>query len=222
VDNPIQIFASDLDDASLARAREGLYPAAIETDVSWERLERFFHRQGSHYQVKRELRDMVLFANHSVLRDPPFSRLDLIACRNLLIYLQSEMQRNVFDIFHYALNQVVVFLGSADPPSLSTSCSGDGQGTCIYQARSWQCPHPHILLALTVGCMITGPGKQAYRRSTGRRLPASSAVRESPGAYRRAFDRRWLIPPLKPAATLQPGSVITSDLLAVRRNCTSK
>ena len=85
-----QIFASDLDEGSIAHAREGLYPAAIEADVSPERLERFFLHEGEYYRIKHEVRDRVLFTNHNILRDPPFSRQDLIACRNLLIYLQRE------------------------------------------------------------------------------------------------------------------------------------
>ena len=84
----IQVFASDLDENSIMLAREGLYPSAIEADVSPERLERFFTREGDHYRVNRELRDSVLFANHNVLRDPPFSQQNMISCRNLLIYLQ--------------------------------------------------------------------------------------------------------------------------------------
>jgi two-component system CheB/CheR fusion protein len=153
LDNPVQIFASDLDDESLMRAREGLYPAAIETDVSWERLERYFHRQGSHYRVRRELRDMVLFANHSVLRDPPFSRLDLISCRNLLIYLQPEMQRNVFEIFHYALNKGgYMFLGSAESAeSVNELFQVMDKEHRIYQARAWRGQHRHIAsLPLTI------------------------------------------------------------------------
>ncbi len=79
----IQIFASDLDEAALAFGREGRYPLAIETDVSEERLRRFFTRETDQYRVTRELRDIVLFARHSLLKDPPFSRTNLISCRNL-------------------------------------------------------------------------------------------------------------------------------------------
>src|SRR5260221_9186120 len=83
----IQVFGSDLDAGTLATAREGCFPAAIEADLTEDRLRRFFLREGDHYRVRRELRDTVLFANHSLLRDPPFSKLDMISCRNLLIYL---------------------------------------------------------------------------------------------------------------------------------------
>ena len=88
-------FASDLDDNALAVAREGRYPAAIEADMTEERLRRFFTREGDHYRVTRELRDTVLFASHSLLKDPPFSRVDLISCRNVLIYLDREVQSHV-------------------------------------------------------------------------------------------------------------------------------
>ncbi len=111
----VQIFASDLDENSIRRAREGLYPAAIEADVSPERLARFFTRQGDHYRVRREVRDVVLFTHHSVLRDAPFSRLDLITCRNLLIYLERDIQATVFDVFHYSLrSNGYLFLGGAE------------------------------------------------------------------------------------------------------------
>jgi two-component system CheB/CheR fusion protein len=111
----IQVFGSDLDPTALAVAREGRYPAAIEADLSPERLKRYFVRDGDHYQVKRELRDIVLFANHSLLRDPPFSRIDLISCRNLLIYLERELQQQVVATFHYALSpNGYLFLGSSE------------------------------------------------------------------------------------------------------------
>lgn len=111
----LQVFASDLDDNALQKARDGIYPEAIEVDVSAERLARWFVREGHYYRVRQELRDIVLFSNHSVLRDPPFSRLDLVSCRNLLIYLNRDMQENVFRIFHYALRpESYLFLGSAE------------------------------------------------------------------------------------------------------------
>ncbi|HEY7901295.1 MAG TPA: chemotaxis protein CheB, partial [Caulobacteraceae bacterium] len=99
----IQVFASDLDLGALATAREGRYPLAIEADVTKERLNRFFVREGDHYRVTRDLRDVVLFATHSLLRDPPFSRLDLVSCRNLLIYLDRDLQRQACNILAYGL-----------------------------------------------------------------------------------------------------------------------
>jgi len=95
---------------------------AIEADVSDERLRRFFTREGDHYRVRGELRDLILFASHSLLKDPPFSRIDVVTCRNLLIYLDRELQHQVLHTLHYALNPTgYVFLGSsesADHPNM--------------------------------------------------------------------------------------------------------
>ncbi len=117
----IQVFGSDLDATSLAVAREGTYPAAIEAEVSQKRLHRFFTREGDHYRVRRELRDMVVFAVHNLLKDPPFSHVDLISCRNVLIYLDRELQSQVCNIFHYALNAGgYLFLGPAESAETPT------------------------------------------------------------------------------------------------------
>ena len=95
--------------------REGLYPASIAVDLSEARLQRFFVREPDAYRVKRELRDLIIFTPHSLLKDPPFSRLDLISCRNLLIYLQRDLQEQVVKLFHYALQpEGYLFLGSAE------------------------------------------------------------------------------------------------------------
>jgi len=119
----LQIFGSDLDARAIAIAREGRYPAAIETDVSEERLRRFFSREGEYYHVKRELRDIIVFAVHDLLKDPPFSRIDLLSCRNVLIYLDREVQQQLCTTFHYALNpRGFLVVGSAEtadnPPGL--------------------------------------------------------------------------------------------------------
>ena len=142
----IQVFASDLDENSIKYAREGLYPTAIEADVSTERLQRFFTLEGNHYRVRQEVRDVVLFTHHSVLRDAPFSRVDIITCRNLLIYLEREIQNTVFDIFHYSLNPGgYLFLGNSE----SAESTPDLFKTVdkmhhIYRAKPWNHEHPHI------------------------------------------------------------------------------
>ncbi|HEY6459753.1 MAG TPA: CheR family methyltransferase, partial [Polyangiaceae bacterium] len=111
----VQIFATDIDDGALARARLGAYPASIELDVSPERLRRYFTRTDSGYQVSRRVRDLVVFARHSLGRDPPFSHLDLVTCRNVLIYMQSVLQKKVLRIFHYALNpDACLMLGTSE------------------------------------------------------------------------------------------------------------
>jgi len=101
---PIQIFATDLSESALRRARAGSYAEQIEADVSPARLARFFSREQGRYRVKPFLRESVLFAPHNLIKDPPFSKLDLITCRNLLIYLDREIHAQVFDLFHYALH----------------------------------------------------------------------------------------------------------------------
>jgi two-component system, chemotaxis family, CheB/CheR fusion protein len=120
---PIQLFGSDLDARALAVAREGRYPASIEADVSEERLRRFFIREGEGYRVRQELRDTILLAVHDLLKDPPFSHVDLISCRNVLIYLDRDLQDQVCNTFHYALNPGgFLMLGASEtadsPPGL--------------------------------------------------------------------------------------------------------
>lgn len=100
---PVQIFATDISEESLAKARLGLYVENIALDVSQERLRRFFTRNDSHYQISKHIRDMCVFARHDLTQDHPFSRIDLISCRNLLIYLDLFLQKKVFPVFHYAL-----------------------------------------------------------------------------------------------------------------------
>jgi two-component system CheB/CheR fusion protein len=119
----IQIFATDLDDVALAIAREGRYPASISADVSDERLRRFFVREGEQYRIRREVRDLIVFASHSVLKDPPFSHINLISCRNLLIYLDRDLQQQLCSILHYSLTtKGFLFLGTSEsaenPPGL--------------------------------------------------------------------------------------------------------
>ncbi len=111
----LQIFASDIDPDAVAAAREGLYPDSIAAEVSNDRLTRFFTREDHSYRILAELRATVVFAVHDVLADPPFSRIDLISCRNLLIYLRSDAQRKVISIFHFALRESgILLLGSAE------------------------------------------------------------------------------------------------------------
>jgi len=111
----VQIFATDIDDNALETARFGRYPLAIARDVSPERLARFFVKDEGAYRVVKELRDMCIFSVHNILRDPPFSKLDLISCRNLLIYLNAAMQSRLLQIAHYALRPgACLFLGNTE------------------------------------------------------------------------------------------------------------
>jgi two-component system, chemotaxis family, CheB/CheR fusion protein len=111
----LQVFASDIDERSLDVARTGRFPASIEQQVSPERLKRFFVREDGSYRVIAELREMCLFSKHDLLRDPPFSRLDLISCRNLLIYIDVDLQKRIIPLFHYALRDGgYLFLGASE------------------------------------------------------------------------------------------------------------
>ncbi len=111
----LQVFASDVDPESVASARDGLYPEAIEADVSAARLARFFTKEGDCYRVLPELRAAVVFAVQDVLADPPFSRLDLVSCRNLLIYLRPEAQAKVISLFHFSLRERgILLLGNSE------------------------------------------------------------------------------------------------------------
>jgi two-component system, chemotaxis family, CheB/CheR fusion protein len=99
----LQIFATDLSESALTQARAGAYPLNIARDVSAERLQRFFTKIGERYQISKAIREMCVFARHDLTRDPPYSRMDLISCRNLLIYLEPSLQEVVFATLHYAL-----------------------------------------------------------------------------------------------------------------------
>jgi two-component system CheB/CheR fusion protein len=111
----LQIFATDLDRDAIDRARLGLYPDNIAADVSAERLRRFFVQEERGYRINKEIREMVVFAPQNIIMDPPFTKLDVISCRNLLIYLSSELQKKLIPLFHYSLNAGgLLFLGSAE------------------------------------------------------------------------------------------------------------
>jgi len=101
---PIQIFASDVSDAVIEKARTGLYPKNIAAQMSPEHLSRFFNTTETGFEVKKHLREMCIFAKHNLLQDPPFSKLDLISCRNMFIYLEPEAQKRIIPLLHYALN----------------------------------------------------------------------------------------------------------------------
>jgi two-component system CheB/CheR fusion protein len=101
----LKIFATDIDKAAIDIATKGVYPETIANDVSKERLDKFFIREGNTYKVVPELRRMIVFAHHDILKDPPFSKLDFLSCRNMLIYMNSDLQKNVLRTFHFSLNE---------------------------------------------------------------------------------------------------------------------
>jgi two-component system CheB/CheR fusion protein len=133
----LQIFATDLDGEAVQTARAGIYPQNISADVSEERLNQFFTQETGIYQVKREIRDMVIFAQQNVAMDPPFTKLDLLCCRNLLIYLESDLQRKIIPLFHHSLKpNGLLILGSAETIGESAGLFSPLPGkTRIYRRR---------------------------------------------------------------------------------------
>src|SRR3954454_21971962 len=111
----VQIFATDIDGRALATARVGRYRTKIEADMTSERLARWFVREGDTYCVVKELREMCILSQHNVIKDAPFSKLDLVSCFNLLIYLDAELQNRVIPLFHFALLPGrFLFLGNSE------------------------------------------------------------------------------------------------------------
>ncbi len=111
----VQIYSTDLDDDAIAIARAGFYPPNIAQDVTPERLRRFFIKEDAGFRVKKEIREMVVFAIQNVIKDPPFTKLDLLSCRNLMIYLEPELQNRLIPAFHYALKPGgVLFLSPSE------------------------------------------------------------------------------------------------------------
>ncbi|MDD5578550.1 MAG: chemotaxis protein CheB [Methylobacter sp.] len=113
--HPFQIFATDLDESCINWARDGVYPIGIAADISPERLEQFFYLKDNQYCIIKEIRDNIIFAVQNLIQQPPFTRLDLISCRNVLIYLNPDLQKEILPRFHYALNPGgILFLGSSE------------------------------------------------------------------------------------------------------------
>ncbi len=225
----IQIFASDLDDSALSHARDGVYPAAIEADVSAARLERFFTPQNGHYQVRRELRDLVLFTKHSVLRDPPFSKLDLISCRNLLIYLQREAQETVLDTFHYALlpDGYLLLGGSESAASVKELFHVVDKSHRIYKARPWTGIHPHVpslplkgFPAQDYEAVLPAPGRQKKLVTDASVIQDQLKALEEWGPPSIWVDEDYLILNMSESAgryLVYPGGPVTNHLLHLVR-----
>ena len=161
-------FASDIDEQALGHARAGVYLDSVASDLSPERLARFFVRDGQYFRVKRELRETVLFSPHNVLRDPPFSKLDMVSCRNLLIYLNRQTQERVLEIFHFALSRRFLFLGTSS-----------GEGARPLRPRRQEAPPLHRLDSVAVfrraPLPVRGGGRRGGR-DAGRRPASARAV----------------------------------------------
>ena len=133
----LQIFATDLDREAIDRARQGSFPGNIAADVSQERLDRFFVKTDNGYQIEKEIRETTIFATQNLIMDPPFTKLDIISCRNLLIYLTPEAQRKLLPLFHFSLNPGgFLFLGSSETIGVSTDLFSPLPGKSRLYRRS--------------------------------------------------------------------------------------
>lgn len=187
----LQVFASDVDADAVVSAREGMYPETIEADVSSARLARFFVKEDHGYRVIPELRAVVVFTVQDVLADPPFSRLDFVSCRNLLIYLLPEAQAKVISLFHFALREGgILLLGNAE-----TISNGGGRFELISKTERL---YRHI--------GRSRPGEFAFLKnsSDGVRVPLRAGLGQPPSRQTALADlcRRLVMETLAPAAIL--------------------
>lgn len=133
----LQIFATDLDRDAIDQARQGVFSEKISADLTPEQLHRFFTKEEGGYRVRAEIREMVIFSPHSIIKDPPFTKLDILSCRNLLIYLAPEIQKKLFPLFHYSLNPGgILILGNAETIGSFTGLFATVSGKArIYQRQ---------------------------------------------------------------------------------------
>lgn len=143
----IQIYATDIDKEAIEVARQGIYPTEISADVSPERLQRFFVKEDDRYRVRNEIRETIVFALQNVLVDPPFTKLDILSCRNLLIYLTGELQKKLLPLFHYALNPGgFLFLGSSESIGGFTDLfSSQDSKWRLYERREMPLAHKELV-----------------------------------------------------------------------------
>ncbi|MDB6044777.1 MAG: hypothetical protein JWM63_3328 [Gammaproteobacteria bacterium] len=196
----IQIFGTDVSEAAIEKARAGIYLDSIDQEVSSERLERFFAKENDHYRIAKSIRDLCIFARHDVTRDPAFSRLDLVSCRNLLIYLDAVAQRRAMQVFHYALRPGgFLLLG----PSESV-----GQASNLFEPADQH----HRLYSRKpavpgVGLDLAQPGGPPYSRP-GEAAPGDSAIPLEVDSLQREADRLLL-------ARFAPASLLVDEALNI-------
>jgi two-component system CheB/CheR fusion protein len=174
----INIFATDLDETVIQTARAGFYPETIAADVSEERLRRFFTREPHGYRVRRDLRETILFAVQDLLKDSPFSRLDLVSCRNLLIYLNREAQARALEIFHFALRpKGLLFLGVSESvgESVNLFAPFDKKHRLYSQTPSARTRLPIMVGPSTLSQRIEGPERPKPGLSIPTQMPGGSS-----------------------------------------------
>jgi chemotaxis methyl-accepting protein methylase len=158
----LQIFATDLDRDAIDKARRGLYRENIGADMTPEQLSRFFKKEEHGYRVRKEIREMVIFAPQNLIMDPPFTRLDILSCRNLLIYLSPEVQKKLIPLFHYSLNPGgILFIGSAETIGSFTDlfASLSGKSRLYRRTESALRPEPVEFPASFSAAPFTGPAE---------------------------------------------------------------
>ena len=192
---PIKFFGSDLSETGINKARNGVYPENIQGDVSPERLRRFFAKVEGGYRINQSVRDMCIFAQHNLLVDPPFSQMDIVSCRNVLIYLEGPLQKNVVSVFHYALNpHGFLVLGTAESVGVMTNLfSLEDRASRIYTKRETAI---RPVLAFSTGRqLVPAP------RGTGLQAVARHETSWNIAEAQKEFDRR-LLKQFAPAAVL--------------------
>ena len=196
------IFASDPDEASLAVARAGLYPKAISADVSEARLERFFQLEGDHYRVINSVRDKLVFAVHNLLRDPPFSRQNLISCRNVLIYLDRDLQEQAMSLFRYACRDRAYLILGASEMADETLFSGVDKRFRIFTTRELgeglRPPLPELLSSPRVAEKAPQQFASASR-ATGVEIHLGALEEAAPPSL--TVDERWNVLHLSPSVS---------------------
>ncbi len=180
----IQIFATDIDSRAIAQARIGTYPASISADLSPERLERFFTQDAEgNYRIRKSIRDMIVFSEQDIIKDPPFSKLDLLSCRNVLIYMDGELQKKLIPLFHYSLNpEGFLFFGPSETVGEFENLFDTlDRKSKLYQKRNVSSGHP------TIGTLISS---KLESRETQR--PSGKASVESKHQLRELTEQTML------------------------------
>jgi len=201
----LQIFATDLNDALLEKARHGLYAKNLEQDISPERLRRFFVEEEGGYRISKSVREQVVFARQNVLSDPPFSRMDLISCRNLLIYLEAGLQKKIMPAFHYALRPGgFLFLGSSETV---------GQFTELFEPADKRQKIFSKKPAPTPAFRLPLPSERAAHSSPGQRpLSVVENAQGLPEGFRGELDAQREADRAMVNQFAPPGVLVNSDL----------
>jgi two-component system, chemotaxis family, CheB/CheR fusion protein len=204
VEMPIQIFGTDLSEGAIQRARTGVYKDTIAKEVSEIRLRRFFHKVTGGYQISKSIRDMCVFARQNVFSDPPFSRMDLISCRNVLIYLSPVLQKKVIPIFHYALKPGAFLLVGSTEGLL-------GAGADIFdlvERKSKIYRKKGVTSPVTFGLTINAQGPMEAEHQRPAHAPKQEEQAKTPADVQREADRLLL-------TKYVPSAVVVTDSLDI-------